>query len=81
MLIHILCGFTKELADSFKTPEYIRVLGFSKDGKNYLNKIKKEVDIPIITTFSKGNSKMLEYEQLTSNIYYSIKDNSYLKKE
>ena len=81
MLIHILCSFTKELANSFKDIEYIRVLGFSKDGKNYLNKIKKEVDIPIITTFSKGNSKMLEYEQLTSNIYYSIKDNSYLKKE
>ena len=81
MLIHILCGFTKELANSFKDIEYIRVLGFSKEGKNYLNKIKKEVNVPIITTFSKGNSKMLEYEQLTSNIYYSIKNNSYLKKE
>ena len=81
MLIHILCGFTKELANSFKDIEYIRVLGFSKEGKNYLNKIKKEVNVPIITTFSKGNSKMLEYEQLTSNIYYSIKNSSYLKKE
>ena len=46
-----------------------------------MNKIKKEVSVPIITTFSKGNSKMLEYEQLTSNIYYSIKDSSYLNKE
>ena len=52
MLIHILCGFTKELANSFKDIEYIRVLGFSKEGKNYLNKIKKEVSVPIITTFS-----------------------------
>ena len=81
MLIHILCGFTKELANSFKDIEYIRVLGFSKEGKNYLNKIKKEVKLPIITTFSKGNSKMLEYEQLTSNIYYINKNKDYLKKE
>ena len=82
MLIHILCNFTKELANSFNDMEYIRVLGFSNNGQKYLNKIKKEVNLPIITTLSKGNSKMLDYEQLTSNIYYSIKNNnSYLKKE
>lgn len=82
MLVHILCGFTKELANSFNNIEYIRVLGFRNKGQMYLNEIKKEVNLPIITTLSKGNSKMLDYEQLTSNIYYSIKnDNSYLKKE
>ena len=82
MFIHILCGFTKDLASSFKTVEYIRVLGFSNNGKKYLNSIKKDVNVPIITTFSKGNSKMLEYEKLTSDIYYSIKnDNNLLKKE
>lgn len=82
MLIHILCNFTKELASSFNNIEYIRILGFSSNGQSYLNSIKKEVNIPIVTTFSKGNSKMLDYEMLTSNIYYSIKnDNSYLKKE
>ena len=82
MLIHILCNFTKELANSFKDIEYIRILGFSNKGRKYLNQIKKETNLPIITTFSKGNSKMLNYEQLTSNIYYSIKkNNSYLKKE
>ena len=82
MLIHILCNFTKELANSFDGIEYIRVLGFSNKGRKYLNEIKKEVNLPIITTLSKGNSRMLDYEQLTSNIYYSIKnDNSYLKKE
>ena len=85
MLIHILCNFTKELADNFKEIEYIRVLGFNNNGKEYLNKIKKEVNMPIITTFSKGNSKMLKYEQQISNIYASILPNDqinlYLKKE
>ena len=85
MLIHILCNFTKELANSFNDIEYIRVLGFNNIGKDYLNKIKKEVNIPIITTFSKGNNKMLDYEKQVSNIYASIlpndQINDYLKKE
>ena len=82
MLIHILCDFTKEKANTYTDIEYIRVLGFSKKGKEHLNEIKKEVNIPIITTFSKGNSKVLDYEQTTSNIYYSIfNDNELLKKE
>ena len=85
MLIHILCDFTKELADSFDNIEYIRILGFNDKGRNYLNSIKKEVELPIITTFSKGNSKMLDYEQTTSNIYSCIlpqnEINDYLKKE
>ena len=85
MLIHILCNFTKELADSFKEIEYIRVLGFNNKGKEYLGEIKKEVTLPIITTFSKGNSKMLEYEQQVSNVYASIlpedQITDYLKKE
>ena len=85
MLIHILCDFTKEKAKKFKEIEYIRVLGFNKKGKNYLNKIKKNINIPIITTFSKGNSEMLKYEQDTSNIYslalQNDEINEYLKKE
>ena len=85
MLIHILCNFTKDLANSFNDIEYIRVLGFNNNGKEYLSEIKKEVTLPIITTFSKGNSKMLEYEQQVSNIYASIlpedQINDYLKKE
>ena len=85
MLIHILCDFTKEEANRFKKIEYIRVLGFKTSGKEYLSKIKKEVSLPIITTFSKGNSKMLELEQKVSNIYASIlpseEINEYLKKE
>lgn len=72
MLIHILCNFTKEKANSWQEIEYIRILGFSKDGQTYLNKIKKDIKLPIITTFSKGNSDMLKYEQVITSIYASI---------
>lgn len=72
MLIHILCNFTKENASKWKEIEYIRIMGFSKDGQTYLNKIKKDIKLPIITTFSKGNSDMLKYEQVITSIYASI---------
>lgn len=72
MLIHILCDFTKTEANKMKNIEYIRVLGFSKTGQNYLNKIKKSCIYPIVTTFSKGNSKMLEFEKTVTSVYASI---------
>lgn len=72
MLIHILCNFTKEKAQKWKKIEYIRVLGFSKKGQEYLSRIKKDTTLPIITTFSKGNGDILKYEQLVTSVYASI---------
>lgn len=72
MLVHILCNFTKEKACKWKEIEYIRVLGFSSNGQKYLNKIKKEINLPIITNFSKGNSEMLEYEKIVTSVYASV---------
>lgn len=72
MLTHILCDFTKETASKMKEIEYIRVLGFTKNGKEYLNTIKKDIQVPIITTFSKGNSDMLKYEKVITSVYASI---------
>ena len=73
MLSHILCSFTKDENSLFKTPEYIRILGFSYKGQNYLNKIKKEIEIPIITKFSSIKSDMLDVEFRTTCVYTSIK--------
>ena len=47
MLLHILTNFTKEEAKNIKV-DYIRLLGFNERGKNYLNKIKKTLDLPIV---------------------------------
>ena len=47
MFTHILTNFTKEDAKNLEI-EYLRVLGFNTRGKNYLNKIKKDIGIPII---------------------------------
>lgn len=69
MLVHILCSFTKEEALNLKT-EYIRVLGFDKKGQNYLNKIKKEISIPIITKYK--DFKNLNIEIRSTYAYTSI---------
>lgn len=72
MLNHILCGFTKEMASKTKDIEYIRVLGFDELGQNYLNRVKKSIDIPIISNFSKNKSNMMKMEFIATSVYSSI---------
>lgn len=67
MLIHILVGLTKEEANKMKNIRYIRILGFNKNGQKYLNQIKKQIDIPIISNFKKD--EMINIEQRVSDIY------------
>ena len=73
MFTHILCNFTKEEAKLFPHIEYIRILGFNIKGQNYLNYVKKDVNIPIITRFCKNN-RMLEIEYRSTCVYASILD-------
>lgn len=74
MLIYILCDYTKEQAREFKGIKYIRLLGFSNKGRDYLNKIKKAIDIPIISKFTREKDKMLEYEYKITKIYSLVFD-------
>lgn len=78
MLVHILCNFTKEEANNLKT-EYIRILGFNQKGKIYLNKIKKNMEIPIITKYKKY--KNLDIEIRSSSIYSLLEDDTIIEKE
>lgn len=80
MLVHILIGLTKENAKL--DIDYIRVLGFNQRGRNYLNKIKKETSIKIITKYKDIDSPLLEIEKKASFIYSIIvNDSSLIKKE
>ena len=74
MLSHILCSYTKEENETIL--KYIRVLGFSKKGKEYLNSIKKDINYPIITNINKKNIDLLELEIRTDNIYYLITESN-----
>ena len=70
MLLHILTNFTKEKAKEFNKISYIRVLGINNTGRNILNSIKKDIEIPIISKITKEKDPMLEYELEVDKIYY-----------
>ena len=81
MFTHILCSYTKEENNNNKI-NYIRILGFSNKGKKYLSKIKKEVNIPIITNINKHNVDLLNIELRVDNIYNIITErNDYIYKK
>jgi len=65
----ILCNFTKEKAEQFREVPYLRILGFSQKGRSYLNQVKKDVDVPIISKMTKNKDPMLAFELETTKIY------------
>ena len=80
MLLHILTNFTKEEAKQIEI-DYLRLLGFTIQGKEYLNKIKKQINIPIITGYKKNISKILDIELRTTKIYSLITSENLIKEE
>lgn len=65
MLIHILIGLTKE--DNKKISlDYLKILGFTEKGKEYLNKIKKDISLP---TTPPRNSLLFSYERKSAYLY------------
>lgn len=80
MLIHILTSFTKQEANHL-TIDYIRVLGFNTHGKQHLNKIKKSINIPIITHYKQNISPLLDLELRATSIYYLPIDSTQTKDE
>jgi len=73
MLIHILIGIKKE--DALIPLKYIRLLGFNKLGQTYINKIKKQTNLPILTKIAETDrcrnieiKASLIYEMLTKEL-------------
>lgn len=81
MLLHILCNFTKDMATSFKNINYIRILGFNDKGRNYLSKIKRDLDIPLISKINKEKDSMLNFEIETTKIYDILNNSNLVKNE
>lgn len=75
ILIYILLDIKKD----DKINNYIRPLGFNKKGSNYLNQIKKELTLPLISNYSK-NKEILKLEYKVNSIY-NLKTNNDIKSE
>ena len=80
ILTYILFNIKKE--DINNKLEYIRILGFNKKGKEILNKVKKEIDIPLLTNYdNKYLNKDLEITKILS-LNSNIKNKTeYIEKE
>lgn len=74
MFIHIMTSLTKEEGDNQEI-EYIRVLGFNEEGKEYLNSIKKKINIPIITNIKKKDEELLKIDIRIEKLYSLITNN------
>ena len=81
MFIHILVGLTKEDKLNIINNEYIRLLGFNTSAQNHINKIKKDITLPIVTKYTSVNSKIKDYELTAAAIYKLLTNDDVLKYE
>ena len=77
ILIAILLDIKKE--DNTKDV-YLKILGFNNNGRNYLNKIKKNINIDIFTNYKPNKLNILDLEYKSTFIYSLITNNSSLIK-
>lgn len=81
MFIHILIGLTKEDKEKLIKPDYIRLLGFSEKGSIYLNNIKKELELPLVTKYTHVDSIIKDYELKAAQVYELLTSDNVLKFE
>ncbi|MCJ7839537.1 nucleotidyltransferase [Lederbergia sp. NSJ-179] len=75
---HILMNTHKEMIDSFgMNPQYIRLLGMSRNGREYLSKIKKDLPIPLISKVSGQQNGMLALDRKATQIYAHVLQEPY----
>ena len=79
ILLYILLDITKDDMSKLNAWNYIRILGFDDKGKKYLNRVKKDSKLKIISKFERGN-KLLNLE-LKSTKIYSIPHNEHLEEK
>lgn len=77
ILIHILLGITKEFTENIKKEiSYVRIMGFNKKGREYLNYLKRYENKKIISSlkniqdnFSSETRELIEFNERASTIY------------
>lgn len=67
---HILTNVKKsEMNPSQEKASYLRLLGMTHSGKEYLNKIKKNLDLPLISKLSSFHNKEIDLDIRAGRIY------------
>ncbi len=71
MLTHIFTGFTWEQLAEVNFPTYLRPLGMSKNGQTYLNSIKKDLQLPLVSRVAASKDPLLQMDIKAANLYYA----------
>ena len=69
ILLHIYTGTTKDEVKKLNKLTYIRVLGFSKNGKKYIKEKRDTSSIPIITNYHELDDQILNNELKVTYLY------------
>lgn len=78
MMNHIICSFTKEEAIN-KDLKYIRLLGFNNKGQKYINTIKKDLNVVLISKQKQEYDSLLKIDNRVDSIYDLITNSNTLK--
>lgn len=76
LLINLLLDTPYDLLKplTFEAPQYLRLLGYSSAGRQYLNQVKKDLDIPVISNVNKhselASNPFLNLDLKASMLYY-----------
>lgn len=81
MFLHILCNFTNLENEKCLDIHYIRVLGFNSLGREFLNDVKNNCNVPIISNFSSLSDIMLDIEFRSTCVYSLILNNDIISCE
>ena len=79
-LMHILCQTKKATLETIEIP-YIRILGMNETGKEYLNSVKKDLKVPLISKVTENIHPYLDAELKASMIYSLVSDRDIFKEE
>lgn len=82
MLTHIFTGFTWEQLKSFEQPTYLRLLGMTPAGRQYLHAQKKNISLPVISRAADlADCSMGKLDIHASSLYLLGLGDGNLKKE
>ncbi|VEF48514.1 Protein of uncharacterised function (DUF795) [Bacillus freudenreichii] len=71
--VHTLTNTTRtDMKSAGETPEYIRLLGMSAKGREYLNKVKKDLPLPLVSTVSAFPEAMFTLDRRAALVYSQV---------
>ena len=69
MLTHIYTGVTKEQLHAYSSPSYIRILGMTSAGQQYVSRIKKSLSLPLISRVAAVSDPILTIDLHATQMY------------